>query len=99
MGSGLIACLRPDIESHVVDPASIAVPRRHRRAKTDVFRAADRSRRLFGGHDELMVYHDTAHASRRRRSHARLCSPRIGRAGRSTGTRHGIKCRAVVKSP
>jgi transposase len=23
------------VESHVVDPASIAVPRRHRRAKTD----------------------------------------------------------------
>ena len=29
------------IESHVVEPASIAVPRRHRRAKTDVHRRRD----------------------------------------------------------
>src|SRR5947209_15246792 len=35
MVSGFIACSRPTASSHVVDPASIAVPRRHRRAKTD----------------------------------------------------------------
>jgi transposase len=29
------------VESHVVDPASIAVPRRHRRAKTDAIRWRD----------------------------------------------------------
>ena len=34
--SQFIACLEENgVESHVVDPASIAVPRRHRRAKTD----------------------------------------------------------------
>jgi len=36
MGSGCTGCLEANgVESHVVDAASIAVNRRHRRAKTD----------------------------------------------------------------
>src|SRR5271166_6873759 len=35
MASGFIALEQEGVESHVVDPASIAAPRRRRRAKTD----------------------------------------------------------------
>ena len=39
-----------DIESHVVDPASIAVPRRHRRAKTDAIDGETLLRTLMAWH-------------------------------------------------
>jgi transposase len=45
------------IESHVVDPASIAVPRRHRRAKTDAIDGETMLRALLARkHGEPRVY-------------------------------------------
>ena len=85
------------VESHVVDPASIAVPRRHRRAKTDAIDGETLLRTLMAWQRgeprvcAMTVPPSPSQEDRRRitRERAKLLQERIRHTGRST-SRSGL---------